>query len=68
MPNLFPNGLQKEKSVTGNDDEEATFKKKLRTYWQLFEDYTKPKSNSLIAVVELKRLFQGSMTLATICH
>ena len=46
-----------------DDDEEATSKKKLRTYWQLFEDYTKPRSNSLIAVVELKRLFQGSMTL-----
>ena len=25
--------------------------------------YTKPRSNSLIGVVELKRLFQGSMTL-----
>ena len=37
-------------------------KKKLRTYWQLFEDYTKPRSNSLIAIIELK-LFQCSMTL-----
>ena len=46
-----------------NADEETTSKKKLRTYWQLFEDYTKPRSNSLTAVVELKRLFQGSMTL-----
>ena len=46
-----------------DDDEEATSKKKLRTYWQLFKDYTKPRSNSLIAVVECKRLFQGSMTL-----
>ena len=46
-----------------DDEEEATSKKKLRTYWQLFEDYTKPRLNSLIAVVELKRLFQGSMTL-----
>ena len=42
---------------------EATSKKKLRTYWQLFEDYTKPRLNSLIAVIELKWLFQGSMTL-----
>ena len=46
-----------------DDDEEATSKKKLRTCWQLFKDYTKPRSNSLIAVVKLKRLFQGSMTL-----
>ena len=46
-----------------DDDEEATSKKKLRTYWQLFKDYTKRRSNSLIAVVEFKRLFQGSMTL-----
>ena len=61
VPNLFPNGLQKEK--IRDDDEEATSKKKLRTYWQFFEDYTKPRSNSLIAAVELKRLFQGSMTL-----
>ena len=35
-----------------NDDEAATSKKKLRTYWQLFKDYTKPRSNSLIAVVK----------------
>ena len=41
---------------------EATSKNKFRTYWQLFEDYTKPRLNSLIAVVELKRLFQCSMT------
>ena len=46
-----------------DDDKEATSKKKCRTYWQLFEDYTKPRSDSPIAVVELKRLFQGSMML-----
>ena len=40
-----------------DDDEEAISEKKLRTYWQLFKDYTKPRSNSLIVVVELKRLF-----------
>ena len=44
-------------------EEEATSKRKLKTYWKLFEDYAKPKSYSMIAVVELKRLFQGSMTL-----
>ena len=38
-----------------DDEEEVTSKTKHRTYWQLFEDYTKPRSNSLIAVVELKR-------------
>ena len=46
-----------------DDDDEVTSKKKLKTYWQLFEDYAKPRSNSLLAVVELKRLFRGSMTL-----
>ena len=46
-----------------DDEEEVTFKKKLRTYWQLFKDNTKPRSNSFFAVVELKRLFQSSMTL-----
>ena len=37
-----------------DDDTEGTSKKKLRTYWQLFKDYTKPRSNSLIAVIKLK--------------
>ena len=37
-----------------DDDTEATSKKKLRMYWQVFEDYTKPRSKSLIAVIELK--------------
>ena len=46
-----------------DDEEEVTSKKKLKTYWKLFKDYTIPRSNSLTAVVELKRLFQGSMTL-----
>ena len=46
-----------------DDDKEATSKKKLKTYLWLFKNYTKPRLNSLIAVVELKRLFQGSMTL-----
>ena len=46
-----------------NDGTEATSKKKLRTYWQLFKDYTKLRLNSLIVVLELKWLFQGSMTL-----
>ena len=29
----------------------------------LFEEHIAPKSNALIVVVELKRLFQGSMSL-----
>ena len=45
-----------------DDEEEAASKKKHKTYWKLFKDCAKPKSNSLITVVELKRLFQGSMT------
>ena len=46
-----------------DEDEVETSKKKLKTYWQLFKDFAKPRSNSLIAVVELERLFQGSMKL-----
>ena len=38
-------------------------KNTLQTYWDLFEEYTHPQTNQLIAVVELKRLFQGFMTL-----
>ena len=32
-------------------------------YFKLFEEHIAPKSNSLIAIVEHKRLFQGSMSL-----
>ena len=32
-------------------------------YFNLFEEHISPKSNALIAIVELKRLFQGSMSL-----
>ena len=39
-----------------DDDEEVTSEKELKTYWQLFKDYAKPRSNSLIVVVELKKI------------
>ena len=32
-------------------------------YFELFEEHISPKSNALIAILELKRLFQGSMSL-----
>ena len=32
-------------------------------YFELFEQHISPKLNALIAIVELKRLFQGSMSL-----
>ena len=35
----------------------------IQTYWDLFEAYIHPQTNQLLAVVELKCLFQGSMTL-----
>ena len=38
-------------------------KKKLEIYWTLFKQHITPKSNGLIAVVELKCVFQGLMTL-----
>ena len=35
----------------------------LDTYWTHFEGYIHPQTNQLLAVVELKRLFQGSLSL-----
>ena len=40
-----------------------TNRDQVNRYFTLFEEHIAPKSNTLIAVVELKRLFQGSMTL-----
>ena len=38
-------------------------KEMLNTYWKHFEQYIHPQANQLIAVVELKRLFQGPLSL-----
>ena len=38
-------------------------KNELNTYWKQFEEYIHPQTNQLIAVVELKQLFQGNLTL-----
>ena len=35
----------------------------INRYFQLFEEHIAPKSNALIVIVELKRLFQDSMSL-----
>ena len=35
----------------------------LQTYWERFDKYVHPQTNKLIAVVELKWLFQGTMSL-----
>ena len=35
----------------------------IQQYFDLFEEHISPKSNALIMIVELKRLFQGSMSL-----
>ena len=35
----------------------------LNTYWTQFEGYIHPQTNQLIAVVELKQLFQGTLSL-----
>ena len=37
----------------------------LNRYFELFEEHIAPKSNALIVVVELKEIFQGSMSLKT---
>ena len=38
-------------------------KEMLDTYWTHFEQYIHPQTNQLIAVVELKWLFQGTLSL-----
>ena len=38
------------------------------TYWTHFEGYIHPQTNQLLAVVELKRLFQGSLSLEDFHH
>ena len=38
-------------------------KNQLNTYWKQFEEYIHPQTNQLIAVVELKWLFQGTLSL-----
>ena len=38
-------------------------KNQINRYFELFEEHIAPKSNTLIAIVELKRLFQSSMNL-----
>ena len=35
----------------------------INRYFELFEEHIAPKSNTLIEVVEVYRLFQGSMSL-----
>ena len=35
----------------------------LNRYWTHFEKYIHPQTNQLIAVVELKQLFQGTLSL-----
>ena len=38
-------------------------KNTLKTYWDKFDGYIHPQTNKLLAVVELKQLFQGTMSL-----
>ena len=35
----------------------------VKTYWEKFDEYVHPQTNKLIAAVELKQLFQGTMSL-----
>ena len=53
---LVENGKLKEKVNDGN-------RNNINRYFELFEEHISPKSNALIVVLELKRLFQGSMSL-----
>ena len=38
-------------------------KETVKTYWDRFDEYVHPQTNKLIAEVELKWLFQGTMSL-----
>ena len=38
-------------------------KEMVKTYWDRFDEYVHPQTNKLITVVELKWLFQGTMSL-----
>ena len=38
-------------------------KNTLKTYWDKFHEYVHSQTNKLIAVVELKQLFQGTLSL-----
>ena len=38
-------------------------KEVMKSYWDRFDEYVHPQTNKLIAVVELKWLFQGTMSL-----
>ena len=38
-------------------------KEAMKIYWDRFDEYVHPQTNKLIAVVELKQLFQGTMSL-----
>ena len=38
-------------------------KETVKTYWDRFDEYVHPQTNKLIVVVELKWLFQGTMSL-----
>ena len=52
-----------EGKITDDDEEATSIDRNSELIGNSLKDYTKPRLNSLIAVVELKRLFQGSMTL-----
>ena len=54
--NLVDKWTTEDKINDGNKDS-------LKTYWEKFDEYVHPQTNKLIAVVELKWLFQGTMSL-----
>ena len=45
----------------GNKDQQ-------NTYWTHFEEYIHPQTNQLLAIVELKRLFQGNFEFRRLSH
>ena len=51
-----------------DDDEEVTSKKKLWTYWQLYKDCAKPRSNSLLQLWNLQKIIPGFHDIREICY
>ena len=58
-------GWEKDGSIKTTEGGAGKSPKKLKTYWELFQAYVTPKTNTLLAVIQLKKCFQGNSDLET---
>ena len=61
--NTFCTGLENTEWSYSTAGTSADDQKKLKNYWERFENYVKPRSNELIAAWELHNLPQGTLSL-----